>query len=64
VLIGKPSSNSEAAIAVDIDQVAIRPAIAPYFAPFITGLRKSGKFSCLSIDLYGIANILFFSFLS
>jgi hypothetical protein len=41
VLIGRPSSNSEAAIAVEIDQVAIRPAIAPYFAPSIIGLRKT-----------------------
>jgi hypothetical protein len=39
--MGKPSSNSEAAIRVEIDQVAIRPAIAPYFAPSRIGLLKS-----------------------
>ena len=60
MLIGKPSSNSEAAIAVEIDQVAIRPAIEPYFTPSLTGLRKTSDIFCLSIHIYGEGNIFIY----
>jgi hypothetical protein len=60
VIIGKPSSNSEAAIAVEIDQVAIRPAIEPYFSPFTTGLRNTSELLFRFIHSYGKGNIFIY----